>query len=198
MDGEIHIGTGIVQVHDICNPLPDFMYGADVIFSDPPYNQSALSSYYTKAERKGEAGKFTDFIDVFFKRIDEINPKIVILECGIKQTDKFIEKLFPRYKNITQKESEYYAKYPCNILISSNKKIPDVLTEMPRMDEEKIIDYICKKLNFSCIGDLCMGKGLVAYYANKYGKKFVGTELNKYRLAVCCERVTTGKRGNIR
>ena len=63
------------------------------------------------------------------------------------------------------------------------------------MDEEHVIDYLCQNLDFECVADPCMGLGLVGYYANKYGKRFVGTELNKYRLAVCCERVATNERG---
>ena len=65
MDGEIHVGTGTVKVHDIFNPLPDFMKKADIIFCDPPYNKSALSSYYTKADLKG---KGPETFDAFFER----------------------------------------------------------------------------------------------------------------------------------
>ena len=64
-------------------------------------------------------------------------------------------------------------------------------------DEENIIEFICENLFFECIGDLCMGKGLVAYYANKNEKAFVGTELSKYRLAVCVDRVLKNERGKI-
>ena len=103
------------------------------------------------------------------------------------------------YKNILCKQSYYYGNksQKCNILIFSNEEIPQPLKELPFMDEEKVVEYICKNIEYLCIGDLCMGKGLVGYYSNKYGKKFVGTELNPKRLAVCCERVTTGQRGKI-
>ena len=199
MQGEIHIGTGIVQVHDIFNPIPAFMKEADVIFSDPPYNKSALSSYYTKAGLSEKPESFDAFFYRFVECIDIINPKLVCLEVGLKQTDMYMQEFSKLYKNSAIVASYYYGNknQKCNILFFSNEQIPDICVMMPFMDEEKVIDYLCKNLEYSCIGDLCMGKGLVGYYSNKYGKKFVGTELNPKRLAVCCERVTKNERGKI-
>lgn len=199
MQGEIHIGTGIVQVHDIFNPLPDFMKQADVIFSDPPYNKSALSSYYTKAGLTQKPDSFEAFFYRFIECVDIINPRLLCLEVGLVQTDMYIQEFSKLYKNSATVESYYYGnkKQKCNILFFSNEEISDTCVMMPFMDEEKVIDYLCKNLEYNCIADLCMGKGLVGYYSNKYGKKFVGTELNPKRLAVCCERVTKNERGKI-
>ena len=200
MSGEIKVGTGIVKVHDIFNPLPNFMMDADVVFCDPPYNQSALSSYYTKAEIE-EKQKFNDFLDVLFLRFQQIEPNIIILESGDKQLGEYLERLKALFGNnmtaqINIVNSFYYGnkKNTCKIIIASKDKIPDSIINIPEVDEEKIIWYICEHLDFKCIADPCMGQGLVAFYANKYGKKFVGTELNYKRLAVCVDRVTTGKR----
>lgn len=52
------------------------------------------------------------------------------------------------------------------------------------MDEEDIIEWICKNEDYACIGDLCMGLGLVGLNAYRNGRKFVGTELNHKRLSV--------------
>jgi hypothetical protein len=57
------------------------------------------------------------------------------------------------------------------------------------MDEEDIIEWICKNEEYNCIGDLCIGRGLVGINAYKNSKKFVGTELNKKRLSVLLERI---------
>lgn len=199
MDGDIHVGTGVVRVHDIFNPLPAFMRGADVIFCDPPYNQSCLKSYYTKAGLDEKPDSFESFFFRLFECLEEISPRIVVLEVGQKQAPMYEYFLKNRYANVESRESYYYGnkKNKCVILFASNTPIPACLLDMPFMDEEKVIEYICKNLEYDCIGDLCMGKGLVAYYSNKYGKPFVGTELNPNRLAVCVERVTTGERGKI-
>ena len=197
MTGEIHIGTGIVQVYDIFNPLPKFMLDADIIFTDPPYNKSALSSYYTKADLKEKPDSFESFFYRLIECLDLINAKYVILEVGCAQEKMYLDVLRSLYKNVMSFDSFYYKKSPCKIIVASKHNIPDVFKNIPTIDEEKVIDYICKNVDFECIADLCMGKGLVGFYANKYGKRFVGTELNKKRLAVLLERITTGKRGNI-
>lgn len=196
MEGEIHIGTGIVKVHDLFNPLPEFMKKADVILCDPPYNQSALSSFYTKAEIK-EKQMFADFFNVLMRAVDEIAPRIVIFEIGVPQRIMYEAELEKRYKNMVCREAYYYNKGECLFIVASNDEIPDILKNIPKIDEEKVIDMICKELDYKCICDPCMGTGLVGFYSNKYGKPFVGTELNKKRLGVLLERITTGKRGNI-
>lgn len=197
MDGDIHIGTGIVKVHDIFNPLPDFMKQADVIFSDPPCSKANLNSFYTKADLKAENESYQPFNLRFWGVIDTINPKTIFLEVFKANKEEFLREASERYSNINVYLSMYYNKPSnhCWIIVASNDDLPEYPFE--GMDEEKVIEYICKNVEYSCIGDPCMGKGLVAYYSNKYGKKFVGTELNKYRLAVCCERVTTNTRGKI-
>ena len=199
MDGEIHIGTGIVKVHDIFNPVPDFMKSADVIFSDPPYNKSALNGYYTKAGIDEKPDSFESFFYRFIEVVDIISPRLVCLEVGVAQADDYIRVLSEMYKESAVKNSYYYGNknQKCKILFFSNDKLPACIEKMGFMDEEKVIAYLCENLDFECIADPCMGKGLVGYYANKFGKKFVGTELNPKRLAVCCERVTKNERGKI-
>lgn len=200
LEDEIRIGTGIVKVHDIFNPLPEFMKDADVIFSDPPYNKSALSSYYTKAGLKEKPDSFEAFFYRFIECVGIINPRILCLEVGLKHTEDYVREFSLMYKNMHMVTSWYFGKksQKCNILFFSNEPFPESIVAIPEMDEEKVIEYLCKNIEYKCIGDLCMGKGLVGFYSNKYGKPFVGTELNQKRLAVCCERVSTGKRGSIR
>lgn len=197
-DGVVaHIGTGVVKVHDIFDATPDFMKDADIIICDPPYNKSALSAFYTKAEKQKRADSFDVFLRRFFDVVREISPRLVCLEVGVPMLDSFMVFLSKMYSNIITKESYYYKNKSnkCLFVFASNEPIDDAIVNMPFMDEEDVIRHICQNIDFSCVADPCMGMGLVAYYANKAGKRFVGTELNKYRLAVCCERVTTGERG---
>ena len=200
MSGEIHIGTGIVKVHDIFNPLPDFMSQADVIFSDPPYNKSALSSYYTKAGLSEKPKDFESFFYRFIECVSVISPKLLCLEVGLAQKEMYVSVLLKMFQFCHEVSSWYFGnrRQKCVILFFSNEEFPECVLSMPEMDEEKVIDYLCRNLDYKCIADLCMGKGLVGYYSNKYGKPFVGTELNPKRLAVCCERVTKNMRGKIK
>jgi hypothetical protein len=61
--------------------------------------------------------------------------------------------------------------------------------QLDYLDEEDIIGWVCANEDYGCIGDLCMGRGLVAVNAYKNGKKFVGTDLNHKRLSVTVEKI---------
>ncbi|MFT4061070.1 MAG: hypothetical protein QM642_01790 [Edaphocola sp.] len=192
MLGEIKIGTGIVKVHDIFDELPEFMKQADCLFIDPPCNDSNLKSFYTKADL-AKRDSIIAFNNRLFELIDEINPKHLFIETFKSNNETIFNRLNERYgTNIKEFVSYYYGneKNKCYILHAS---LEENDFEIPFMDEEKAIEYVCKNLDFDCIGDLCMGKGLVGFYANKYGKKFVGTELNKKRLACLLEHIYIGK-----
>lgn len=192
MDVVIKAGTGEVMVHDIFNPLPLFMLKADVIFCDPPCSQGNLQSFYTKADKK-LLSFFDAFVVRLFECIDEIAPKAVFIEVFASNKDLFIDKLKERYKNVIVHDSYYYhnKKNKCWVLEATNNE-PCGL-DIDDKDEANIIKEICANYPFDCIGDLCMGRGLVGFYANKAGRPFVGTELNKNRLAVLLHRIENGK-----
>ena len=192
MTNEINIGTGIVKVHDIFDELPYFMLKADCLFIDPPCNEGNLKSFYTKAdlEKRESIVKFNKRL---FDLIDKINPKHLFIEVFKSNFDEIFVKLNERYgADMTVFESYYYGNKnnKCWIFYAS---LEDINFEIPLIDEEKAIEFICENLDFNCIGDLCMGKGLVGFYANKNGKRFVGTELNKKRLACLIEHINQNK-----
>lgn len=197
MTGVIHIGNGTVKVHDIFDPLPDFMHEADVLFCDPPCNRGNLKSFYTKAELESRSEDYAPFENRLFEVIDEINPIIVFIEVFKANKDTFIAEISKRFSNVKVFDSMYYKnpKNKCWIIVGSNETLPNI--DLNDIDEEKVIEKICFEVDFKCIADPCMGKGLVGFYANKAGKRFVGTELNSKRLAVLLERVSTGERGKI-
>jgi hypothetical protein len=173
------IGNSKVAVHNIFNPLPDFMFDADLIFVDPPWNLGNINSFYTKAGRTDYIEEFNDFADVLFKRIYEINPHTVYIEIGNQNVDSWYTRLQYYYKE--RWPVVYYKKNPTWIIRGSNKKLSDY--DFTGIDEAKCIEIIAKIEKYNVIGDLCMGQGLVGMAAYKAGRDFVGTELNKRRLA---------------
>ena len=192
MEGEIIIGTGKVKVHDIFEPLPDFMKPADCIFVDPPCNNGNLKSFYTKSDKLLKLD-YPRFEKRLFDVIDEINPNHLFIEVFASNKESIFEKLSERYgANIKEFPSYYYHKEDnkCWIYYAYLKENN---FEIPFLDEEKAIEFICGNLEFDTIADPCMGKGLVGFYANKFGKKFAGTELNKKRLACLLEHINKGK-----
>lgn len=177
-----------LKVHNIFEPLPDFMLEADLIFVDPPWNLGNLNSFYTKADRSDYQKSFETFYRRLFECIAEIAPKTCYVEVGKEYLSEFIQEMKRLYRHVTFYNSSYYHKKEniCYVIRGSAKrqKLP-----LDYMDEEDIIEWICKHEDYNCIGDLCMGRGLVGLHAHKNGKRFVGTELNHKRLAVLLERL---------
>lgn len=178
-----------VRQHNIFDPLPDFMKRADVVFVDPPWNLTNIKSFYTKAG----AQEFKHTFDVFylrlFRRISEIAPRVCYVEVGKEYLAEFIIEMKRLYKNVTFFNSTYYHKSTnlCYVIRGSAKR-----QKMPLdgMDEEDIIAWICKNEEYQCIGDLCMGRGLVGSNAHANDRRFVGTELNHKRLAVMVKKLS--------
>ena len=172
-----------VKVCDLILEMPEFMKEADILFIDPPCSQGNLTSFYTKADQQN-LNEYIIFYKSLFKRIDEIKPKILFLEVFKNNLFSFLEECRQRYKYIIYYNSLYYnnKKNKCWIIQATNEKL--YYSELENLDEEKIIKWICENIDFDCIGDLCMGKGLVGKYAYLNNKKFVGIELNKKRLAI--------------
>ena len=131
---------------------------------------------------------YKSFYESLFYRIDQIYPEHLFLEVFKSNKEIFLKECCKRYRYINIYNSMYYnnQKNKCWIIHASNMNIKYPLNNM---DEEKIIEWICKNHNYRCIGDLCMGKGLVGWYAFKYKKQFVGIELNKKRLAILIEKI---------
>lgn len=181
--------NSVVKVHDIFEPLPEFMKNADCIFTDLPYNLALLNGFYTKAERTDYKSNFECFYKRLFECIDEIHPDKLFLEIGKEYLAELIVECKKRYKYVTFYNSSYYHKKDnkCYVIQASEKKMK---LPLDYMDEENIIQYICENVDYECIGDLCMGKGLVGWYSYINGKPFVGTELNKKRLAVLVDKIT--------
>ncbi|TXH11265.1 MAG: hypothetical protein E6R03_14505 [Hyphomicrobiaceae bacterium] len=179
-----------VVVHNIFDPLPAFMFQADLLFVDPPWNVGNLNSFYTKAGREDYQDSFTPFTDVLFRRIREIAPTTCYIEIGNQYVEEWrgrLSKLFPVVQHWTV---VYYRKHPTNIIRGSAAATTHDFTGM---DEAKVIAQVGKVEPYTIMGDLCMGQGLVGLSAYDAGKPFVGTELNKRRLANLLKKLT--KRG---
>jgi hypothetical protein len=178
-----------VKVHDIFDPLPEFMKQADVVFVDPPWNLGNLNTFYTKAGRDDYKQNFSQFYKRLFACIGEISPHVSYVEVGKEYLADFISEMRLLYPMVTFYNSSYYHKKEniCYIVKGSKKRRKMILDYM---DEEDAINHICEHEDYSCIGDLCIGRGLVGTGAIKNKKQFVGTELNYKRVAVMLERIS--------
>jgi hypothetical protein len=180
----------IVQVHDIFDPLPEFMKQADILFVDPPWNLSNINTFYMKADKAERIDEYGKFYKRLFDCIEEINPHTCYVEIGKEHLADFVLEMRSLFKYVTFYNSFYYhdKNKICYVVRGSMKfKKP----KLDYMDEEDIIEWVCKNEDYTCIGDLCMGRGLVGVNAYKNKKRFVGTELNHKRLSVLVERIMT-------
>jgi hypothetical protein len=178
----------MVKPHDIFNPLPEFMSRADLMFVDPPWNQGNMRSFYTKANQDS-LHNYDEFRKCLFLHIAEINPPVCYLEVGKDYMAEFITQMKVLYKYVSFFNSTYYHRQTnlCYVVRGSQKSHR---VKLDYMDEEDIIDWICQNEDYDYVGDLCMGRGLVALAAHRNCKRFVGTELNPKRVSVLLEVVS--------
>lgn len=197
MEGTIRLpNESKVQVCDWIDSMPEFMKEADTLFVDPPWNMGNVNTFYYKADKEHLNGfNFLRFSEYLFLRIDQIGPKYLFLEMGKQFLAYYLTECQKRYKYVTFYNSSYYHKKDnkCYVIHATNDSKRKRYKELEDMDEEDIIAWIAKNHQYDCIGDLCMGRGLVGKGAFLNGKKFVGTELNKKRLAVLVDFIEKQK-----
>lgn len=176
-----------VAVHNIFETLPLFMSAADLLFVDPPWNLGNVNSFYTKAGRDDYLDSFSDFEQILFQRIIEIAAHTCYLEVGFQAVDRWQAQMERIYANVQRWDVVYYRKNPCHILRGSDSGLLNY--DYTGMDEAKVIFKAGEIEQYAVMGDFCMGQGLVGLSAYAAGKPFVGTELNKRRLAVLLQKL---------
>lgn len=187
--------NSVVAVHDIFDPLPEFMRRADCVFTDIPYNQSMLTNYSHRENVTLSASNLVDF-DAFIERIigcvKAISPAHCFIEVGKEALIPLHFLLGGVYRYVTFYNSTYHRRpqNKCYILHATNDSRRRRYSGIEDMDEADAISWVCQHHPYQCIGDLCMGRGLVGLAAYRAGKPFVGTELNQRRLACLLAAIT--------
>jgi hypothetical protein len=176
-----------LSVYDIMDGLPQFIYDADMIYSDTPWNLGNITAFYTKAELEYRVFSFSEFTSKLFEHIAHIKPNICYLEIGKQNFGLFVENMQSLFPVVQDWDIVYYKKNPNKLIRGGYEKQifdfsgkDDALTPLLAMENE----------NFNCVADVCMGRGGTAMAAYSLKKRFVGTELNKRRLAVAIENVS--------
>lgn len=184
-----------IAVHDLRNPLPAFMR-ADIVYCDPPWNQGNVNSFITKAGMDSYVSGFGGFLDTLFNRITEIGPDVCYLETG-KQHLTDVETLMGAQFYCTETwEIRYYKKHPCFLVRGAGTPSTawrDFGIDFTGMDDTETPTAAIRVESPQTVADLCTGRGLTLLAAHAHGARFVGTELNRRRLAVAIDRAA--KRG---
>jgi hypothetical protein len=114
---------------------------------------------------------------------------------GKEFLDVYLSECKKRFKYVTFYNSTYYKKTEnkCYVIHACNDHSRRRYRALEDLDERDIIEWICRNHKYDCIGDLCMGMGLVGQNAFDAGKAFVGTELNPKRLAKLVDYVENNR-----
>ena len=201
-----------VTLHDL-NELPSAKE-IDYAYVDPPWNQSNIQSFYTKAERE-ELAYFRKFIPHLCKLLSAVKDD-VFLEMGkqelqylIREVEKSGGEVLDTW-NIT-----YYRKSPCYLLrvCWGTPQLTDSIhagLDFEGMDEEYTPAHVAQAIakisvkedptNRPTLFDACTGRGLTTQAALQAGLQFIGTELHPRRLAWAIKRASnyTGQEPVIR
>jgi len=174
-----------VAVCDLFDGLPAFMTQADMIYVDPPWNTGNVRSFYTKSGIPTDRN-FPQLFGVLLEHIEDIGARVCYMEMGKQHRGLVASELRLIYPSVQTWQVTYYRRNPSYLIRAGYMPtghdytgIDDMHT--PRMAMEHEV--------FDCVADLCMGRGLTATTAYKLGKRFVGTELNKRRLAVTIDKI---------
>ena len=182
-----------LAVHSLLDGTPEWMQDANLLFADPPWNEGNLRAFYTKNGQDLPV-TYTAFLDALVSTIRDISPRVAYVEIGKQHLADVIMGMRVLYPKVTFYNSTYY-RNPENICYvvrgsMDGRRAP----KLDGLDEEDIIKWVCENEDYDCIADPCIGQGLVALYASRAGKKFVGTDINAKRLAVARKRVETKKK----
>lgn len=182
-------GTGCVAVHNLFEPLPDWVR-PDVLFIDPPWNLGNLNTFYTKAGRSDYLKTFDAFTAALLARLDQIAPRVCYIEMGRQNADRYQSHLAQRFAVMQRWDVTYYRRNPCVLLRAANTPAAFDYTGLDEAECIKILarDEFCNRL-----GDICIGRGLLGLAAYAACRPFVGTELNPRRLACLLQAIA--KRG---
>lgn len=177
----IESGTGKIKNHDILGEFPDFMREADIIFSRPPCDLAKTNRQYMYTYKEHKIKIYDTYIDKFFEYIDKINPRFAYIVAFPSNREKLIAECRKNFKFVDIDEAHYYhnIRNRCWVIRCGRDEDapgPDIDTEQ---GDVSYLRWVCKNVEFECIGDICIGQGLVAYYANKTNKKFCVLGLNK-------------------
>jgi hypothetical protein len=161
------------------------MLQVDMIYCDPPWNLGNVNSFYGKAGRE-YIDRFSDFYDHLFFSIKQIAPRVCYLEIGRQHRKLFACLLQDLFSVVQDWRITYYGKKECYLLRGGHAQREYDFTGLDERNTPRIAIEI---ENPDTVADMCTGQGLTAVAAYRLGKRFMGTELNKRRLAVAIDKV---------
>jgi oligoribonuclease NrnB/cAMP/cGMP phosphodiesterase (DHH superfamily) len=124
-------------------------------------------------------------MDALFWQLASITAPVCYLEIGKQHKDDFISRLEKLYQIVDCWDITYYRKNPC-CLCRGGPTSPDY--DFTGLDDDVTPFAAVEYEQPESVADLCTGTGLTMLAAHKNHARFLGTELNRRRLAVAIEK----------
>jgi hypothetical protein len=180
-------GEHRVTCADITITSPVQVLGTpDLIYTDPPWNQGNVASFYTKAGQKG-GGCFTALREALMRVFQTAG--IVWAEMGKLHIDDFISQMEQAGGKLTHRFACTYYRtklvYLVRVSFLGGPDLPAGVAErIEGADDANTPGLVMAAETWArIIMDPCTGRGLTGRTAHKYGRRFIGSELNPRRLA---------------
>ncbi len=188
IEGEVwsHDASGSkVTVHDLREGPPGYMLRTEMVYCDPPWSLGNANAFITKAGMDSYLRGFDEFMDALFKCIEAISPVVCYLEIGRQHERDFAERLGVLFPSVQEWQITYYRRQPCFLLRGGRTPVS---RDFSGLDDEDTPFAAIEAEGPGSVADPCTGRGLTLLAAHKHGTRFLGSELNRRRLAVALDR----------
>mgnify|MGYP003136324766 FL=1 len=168
---------------------------ADFMYVDPPWTQSLISGFYTKAGKQGQAPDFWQFMG----RVVEVASR-VRCDSWIEMGNQNIERLKSLVESrggsvMADWDVTYYKKHPSRLLQVSWGQPKVIGLDLGGLDDDLTPFKVCEALpSRSRVLDVCAGRGRTAMAAVSQEHTFIGLELHPRRLAHAVQKVSSIER----
>ena len=169
----------------------------NLVYTDPPWTQSNISAFYTKAGFPEKRPPIDTLLAQIAALLRDHLAGVAFLEIGKQKVETFQQILANHEGHVLwTADITYYGKKPCKLIAVAFNPAPEhraLLDEaqtgldalVSGKDDEKTPDIVFTQLGEYATGvaDLCIGRGLTARTASKHFLPCYGVELHPRRLA---------------
>ena len=184
-EGEVwKYGDSAISVLDITESALDCFGDADMIYADAPWGLRNVNFFYNQVKKK-RLNNFSDFYNKLFGVVKNVNAEVCYLEIGNEYLHVYTENMRRLYNAVQKWPIKYYGKRDCWLVRGGQDITPFDFTGF---DDSKTPSHAVKIENPQCVLDPCCGKGITGIAALESGARFIGTEINKRKLALFIKR----------
>lgn len=184
-------------------PLETIIPQVDLVYSDPPWGQSALKMFETMNQKDTGSVPPENNNDEFLARVFDVymahSKNLVMLEYSIRMTPRFVAVAESRGLHLIGKAEWFYGSkpWPNYMLVFSKQpylQIPDSYYKGIKglggyQAVYQAIKGIMEYADIKTVFDPCCGLGHTAKASHELGLTFYGIELNEKRLKGAMKKV---------